>query len=168
MSTLFLIHSEYMLVARRSHSNGDVVRHLGFLNIFFAYWRSIREVYRVIDRFHVTGLIQSVSDILVRGEIIQFMPPSQTCGVGIGQFHCNMLFMYSGVPRLQDDRSRDCVPAVRASRGWNPGLLPSCRHTYLTETERQAVCAHPAKQQRCQLYYTCASPCLQSRPILIW
>ena len=80
-------------------------------------------------------------------------PPSQTCGVGIGQFHCNMVFMYSDIPRLQDDRSRDSVSAVRASRGWNPGLLPSRRHTYLTETERQAVCAHPAKQQRYRLYF---------------
>ena len=35
----------------------------------FAYWRSIKEVYSVIDRLHVTGFIQSVFDILVRGEI---------------------------------------------------------------------------------------------------
>ena len=69
MSILLLIHSEYILVARRSHSNGDVVRHLGFLDRFFAYWRSIREVYSVIDRLHVTGFIQSGFDILVRGEI---------------------------------------------------------------------------------------------------
>ena len=39
----------------------------------FAYWRSIREVYRVIDRLHVTGLIQSVFDILVRGKIIFYI-----------------------------------------------------------------------------------------------
>ena len=69
MSFLFLIKSEHILVSRRSHSNGDVVRHLGFLNRFFAYWRSIREVYSVIDRLHVTGFIQWVCDILVRGEI---------------------------------------------------------------------------------------------------
>ena len=69
MSFLFLIQSEHILVSRRSHSNGDVVRHLGFLNKFFAYWRSIREVYSVIDRLHVTCFIQWVCDILVRGEI---------------------------------------------------------------------------------------------------
>ena len=69
MSFLFLIQSEHILVSRRSHSNGDVVRHLGFLNRLFAYWRSIREVYSVIDRLHVTGFIQWVCDILVRGEI---------------------------------------------------------------------------------------------------
>ena len=69
MSILFLIHSELILLARRSHSNGDGIRHLGFINRFFAYWRSIREVYSVIDRLHVTGFIQSVFDILVRGEI---------------------------------------------------------------------------------------------------
>ena len=69
MSFLFLIQSEHILVARRSNSNGDVVRHLGFLNRFFFYWRSIRKVYSVIDRLHVTGFIQSVCDILVRGEI---------------------------------------------------------------------------------------------------
>ena len=63
------IHAEYIRVARRSHSNGDIVRHLGFLNIFFAYWRSIREVYSVIDRLHVTCFSQSVFDILVQGEI---------------------------------------------------------------------------------------------------
>ena len=30
----------------------------------------MREVYSAIDRLHVTGFIQSVFDILVRGEII--------------------------------------------------------------------------------------------------
>ena len=35
---------------------------------FFAYWRSIREeVYSVIDCLHVTGFIQSIFGILVRG-----------------------------------------------------------------------------------------------------
>ena len=40
----FLYIQNIILVARRSHSNGDIVRHLGFLNRFFAYyWRSIRK-----------------------------------------------------------------------------------------------------------------------------
>ena len=69
MSFLFLIQSDHILVSRRSHSNGYVVRHLGFLNKFFAYWRSIREVYSAIDRLHVTCFVQWVCDILVRGEI---------------------------------------------------------------------------------------------------
>ena len=66
------MQSDHILVSRRPHSNGDVVRHLGFLNRFFAYWRSIREVYSVIDRLHVTGFIQWVCDILVRGEIKKY------------------------------------------------------------------------------------------------
>ena len=69
MSILFLIHSEYILVARRSHSNGDVVRHLGFLNRFFCLLTVYKKVYGVIDHIHVIGFIQSVSNILVRGEI---------------------------------------------------------------------------------------------------
>ena len=37
ISFLFLIQSEHILVSRRSNSNGDFVRHLGFLNKFFDY-----------------------------------------------------------------------------------------------------------------------------------
>ena len=43
---------------------------LDFSIDFFAYWRSIREeVYSVIDCLHVTGFIQLIFGILVRGEI---------------------------------------------------------------------------------------------------
>ena len=65
----FLYIQNIILVARRSHSNGDVIRHLGFLDRFFCLLTVYKKVYRVIDRVHVTGFIQSVSDILVRGEI---------------------------------------------------------------------------------------------------
>ena len=77
-----------ILVARRSHSNEDFVHHLGFLNRFFAYWRSIREVYSVIDRLHATSFIQSVFDILVRGEIINHVvPPSPPSPSGLEALH---------------------------------------------------------------------------------
>ena len=66
----FLYIQIIILIARMSHSNGDVVCHLGFLNRFFCLLTVYKKVYRVIDRVHVTGFIQSVSDILVRGEII--------------------------------------------------------------------------------------------------
>ena len=71
MSILFLIHLEHtcILIARRSHGNGDVVHHIGFLNRFFCLLTVYKKVYRVIDCVHVTGFIQSVSDILVRGKI---------------------------------------------------------------------------------------------------
>ena len=42
---------------------------LDYSTDLFAYWQSIREVYSIIDRLHVTDFIQSVFDILVRGEI---------------------------------------------------------------------------------------------------
>ena len=41
MSFLFLVHSEHILVARRSHSNGELSGILDFSNIFFSYRRSI-------------------------------------------------------------------------------------------------------------------------------
>ena len=45
MPFLFLIHSEHIQVTRRSHSNEDVVRHLGFLNrnfgLLMVYKRSL-------------------------------------------------------------------------------------------------------------------------------
>ena len=50
-------------------ATGTLSAILDFSREVFAYWRSIREVYRVIDRLHVTCFIQSVFDILVRGEI---------------------------------------------------------------------------------------------------
>ena len=44
---------------------------LDFSTDIFAYWRSIREVFSVIDRLHVTLFIQLVFDIIVRGKIKQ-------------------------------------------------------------------------------------------------
>ena len=76
MSFLFHMNSDHILVIRRSHSNGAFSTILDFSIDFFAYWRSIREeVYSVIDRLHVTGFIQSIFGILVRGEINSSISP---------------------------------------------------------------------------------------------
>ena len=53
MSILSLIHSEYILVAKRSHSNGDVVRHLRFLNQLFCLLRVYK---RSILRYRPSAL----------------------------------------------------------------------------------------------------------------
>ena len=50
-------------------ATGTLSAILDFSKYFLAYWRSIREVYSVIDRLHMAGFIQSVFDIIVRGEI---------------------------------------------------------------------------------------------------
>ena len=78
MSFLFHMHSEHIRVTRRSHSNGAFSTILDISIDFFAYWRSIREdVYSVIDCLHVTGFIQSIFGILVRGEMNSSISPRQ-------------------------------------------------------------------------------------------
>ena len=78
MSFLFHMHLEHIRVTRRSHSNGAFSTILDFSIDFFAYWRSIREeVYSVIDCLHVTGFIQYIFGILVRGEINSSISPRQ-------------------------------------------------------------------------------------------
>ena len=76
---LFHMHSEYIRVTRRSHSNMAFSTILDISIDFFAYWRSIREeVYSVIDCLHVTGFIQSIFGILVRDEINSSISPWQS------------------------------------------------------------------------------------------
>ena len=70
MSFLIIIQSQHKLIPRKFHSNKNVVRHLVFLVSQSSAQAAVHEAYwPYIVTGHVTGLIQSLSQIFVRGKI---------------------------------------------------------------------------------------------------